>query len=217
MPHEGMQLCKAYGIPVIESSLARSPEEAVRIADQMGYPVVLKVVSRDILHKTDVGGVILNVSNGQEVRSAYERLIANVSRSRPEARIDGVLVSKMARPGVELLMGVNRDKTFGHVILFGMGGILTELLEDVSIRISPIDKAEAIEMINEIRGRKLLEGFRGGEKVNKEVLAETLVSLGRMVEENKEISSIDLNPVMGYADGAIAVDVKIVVSSGELP
>ncbi|MCS7142931.1 MAG: acetate--CoA ligase family protein [Aigarchaeota archaeon] len=210
---ECARLCGSYGIPIVDSGLAKNVEEAVRVAEKIGYPVALKVESSEILHKSDVGGVLLNITDGESLRRAYNQLVENVRKSKPGANIDGVSVSRMAKPGKELIIGANKDRTFGHVLLFGLGGIFTEVFEDFSLRVAPIYKEEALEMINEIRGAKILEGYRGTEKVDKDALAEILMAIGRMVTENPEITSLDLNPVIGYSRGATVVDVKVVFDS----
>ncbi|MEM4415509.1 MAG: acetate--CoA ligase family protein [Candidatus Caldarchaeum sp.] len=213
LEHEAADLCKVYGIPVVEAALAKSVEEAVKHAERIGFPVVLKIVSRDILHKSDVGGVILDIASSEEVKRAYNDVIARVRERRPTARIDGVLVAKRARQGKEFIIGMTRDKTFGPVVVFGLGGVFTELLRDISLRVAPIGRREAFEMMSEIKGAKVLHGYRGEGPVDKEALADIIAAVGRMGYENPEIESVDLNPVAAYESGALVMDAKIILSS----
>lgn len=212
LEHEAGSLCSAYGIPVVEAALARNAEEAVRNAERIGFPVVLKVVSRHILHKSDVGGVVVGLSSSEDVRRGYAEIISRIEERRPGSRIEGVLVAKMARQGRELIIGAKRDKTFGPVLLFGLGGVFVEVLGDVSLRVAPITRLEALEMMSEIKGAKILDGYRGEGPVDKEALAEILIALGRMAHENPEIESVDLNPVTAYESGAVVIDAKVLLT-----
>jgi len=200
-----MDLTKRYGIHLPDYAIATSSGEAVKHASKLGYPVVLKVLSEKIVHKTDVGGVKLNLRTAEEVKHAYSEIVKRAGKSR----IEGMLVQKMARPGVELLVGGKRDAQFGPVIAFGLGGIFVEVFKDVSLRICPIDKEEARKMIREIKGYPLLRGARGTKPADTEALADLLVSVSNLMTENR-VKELDLNPVLAYPQGYVAVDARVI-------
>jgi acyl-CoA synthetase (NDP forming) len=208
---ESKELLKSAKIPVVDTKLATSKTEAVELAKKMGFPVVMKIVSPDIVHKTDSGGVKLGVQNGTQAGKAYSEIIANVKKHDPRAKIVGVSVQKMARPGVEVIIGMTKDAQFGPVIMFGLGGILVEVLKDVSFRIVPMTKRDAAEMIEEIKGYPLLKGYRGSEPANIPYLEELIVKVSDFVDKNPEIKELDLNPVFAYKDGGIAVDARVIL------
>lgn len=208
---ESKRLLKGAGIRTTEVRLARSKEEAVSIGKQIGYPVVLKIHSSDIIHKSDVGGVKLGLASEDQITSAYDEIIASVKQKEPKAIIDGVLVQRMARPGVEVIIGMSKDPQFGPVLMFGIGGILVEILKDVSFRIVPIARRDASQMIKEIKGYPLLEGYRGQEPANVPLLEEMLLKLSDFVEQTPQIKEIDLNPIFAYADDAVAVDARVIL------
>lgn len=208
---EAKELLKQAGVSVIETKLAVSREEAISISQQLGFPVVLKIVSPDIIHKSDAGGVKLNLETPEQVGKSYDEMMAAIKKQNPNARINGVSVQKMARPGVEVIIGVSKDAQFGPVIMFGLGGILVEILEDVSFRIIPLTRRDAREMIKEIKGYPLLEGYRGQEPVDISNLEELILKVSSFIEQNPEVKELDLNPVFAYGDGAIAVDARIVL------
>jgi len=211
LEHEAYAVAEYYNIPVPKVGLAKTPEEAGDIAEKLGYPVVLKIVSPDITHKSDVGGVIVGVGGRENVVSAARRIFENVSRKAPHARIAGILVQKMVPQGFEVIVGGLRDSIFGPVVMFGIGGIFVEVLRDVSFRVAPITREEALEMIREIRSYKLLEGYRGQPPVSKEALARIIVGVANMLLENSEIESVDLNPIMAFPDTAIVADARILL------
>lgn len=211
LEHEAFEVIRAYGIPAPETALAKTPEEAVALAEKIGYPLVLKIVSPDISHKSDVGGVILNVKSKEEVVEAFNKIHENVSRKAPGAKIVGVLIQKMAPQGLEVIIGGLRDNIFGPVVMFGLGGIFVEVLRDVSFRIAPLTEEDALEMMKEIKASKLLDGYRGQPPVDKKALAEILISISKLLEENPEIESVDLNPVMAYPDKVAVVDARIIL------
>lgn len=211
LEHEAYAVVKYYGIPVPEVGLAKSPEEAGEIADKIGYPVVLKIVSPDITHKSDVGGVIVGLKTKEDVIEGAKKILENVSKKASNARITGVLVQKMVPYGLEVIVGGLRDNIFGAIVMFGLGGIFVEVLRDVSFRVAPISIDDALEMINEIRSHKLLEGYRGKPPVNKKALANIVVGVSKLLLENPEIESIDLNPIMAFPDKAIVADARIIV------
>jgi len=208
---ESKELLKSAGINVIDTRLATSREEAISISRQFGFPVVLKIVSPDIVHKSDAGGVRLGLKTASQVGKAYDQILQAIRQNYPEARIHGVSVQKMARSGVEVIIGMSKDAQFGPVLMFGLGGILVEVLKDVSFRIVPLSRRDAAEMLREIKGYPLLEGYRGGEAVDISYLEELLLKVSNFVEKNPEIMELDLNPIFAYSDGAIAVDARVIL------
>jgi acyl-CoA synthetase (NDP forming) len=210
---ESKELLKQAGISVTDTRLATSQEEAVSISKQLGFPVVLKVASPDVVHKSDAGGVKVGLRTSKQVSKAYDDIVGAIGQKEPQARIQGVSVQKMARPGVEVIIGMSKDAQFGPVLMFGLGGILVEILKDVSFRIVPLTRRDAGEMIREIKGYPLLEGYRAQEPVDVANLEDLLVKVSSFVEQNPEIKELDLNPIFAYSDGAIAVDARIVLEA----
>ncbi len=208
---EAKQVCTAGGISATETYLASSQKEAVALSGKIGFPVVLKIASPDITHKTDAGGVKVGLKNKAEVKQAYREIMASVRSKYPEAKIDGVSVQAMARPGTEIIIGIFKDPQFGPVIMFGLGGIFVEVLKDVSFRIVPIVRRDAAEMIEEIKGYALLQGYRGHEPAHLRSLEDMLLKVSALVEKTPGIKEIDLNPVFAYKDSALAVDARIVL------
>jgi acyl-CoA synthetase (NDP forming) len=214
---ESKALLSEAGIPIVETKLAASKEEAIVISKRLGFPVALKIVSPDIAHKSDVGGVKLGLKTSKQVKEAYDEIISSVQHQCPKAIIDGVSVQKMARPGTEVIIGMTKDAQFGPVLMFGLGGILVELLKDVSFRIVPLEREDAQEMIREIKGYPLLEGYRGSEPVDVSILEEILLKVSRFVDNNPEIKELDLNPIFAYKDGAVAVDARVILEGNPTP
>ncbi|NOQ39631.1 MAG: CoA-binding protein [Anaerolineales bacterium] len=213
---EAWDILKAYGLSIPRSVLAKTPQEAVEIAGEIGYPVVLKIASPDILHKTDVGGVKVGLETPEQVQDAFELMIYRTERYLPDAQIWGCQVQEMAPPGgLEVLIGMNRDPQFGPLVTFGLGGIYVEALKDVTFRVAPFTRLEAQAMLEEIRSKALLEGIRGKPPVDKEAIIETLLRMGQLVQEFPEIAEFDINPLIVYpkGQGAIAIDMRLVLSS----
>jgi len=208
---ESKQILKEAGINTTEIKLARTKEEAVSHSKELGFPVVLKIVSPDILHKTDVGGVKLGLNNEGDVGNAYDGIISMIKKQEPAAKIQGVSVQPMARPATEVIIGMSKDPQFGPVLMFGLGGILVEVLKDVSFRIVPLTKRDAREMIGEIKGYPILEGYRGQEPANIAVLEELLLKVSEFVDSRPEIAELDINPIFAYSDGALAVDARVIL------
>jgi acyl-CoA synthetase (NDP forming) len=202
---ETKALLARYGIPVNEGRAARSAEEAAEGARHIGFPVVVKVLSDKIAHKSDLGLVVLNVCNPDGVRDAYEDIMEKARGPDPEAR---VAVEAMADPGVEVIVGAKRDPQFGPTVLFGLGGIFVEVFKDVSIRVAPVDRAMALDMMKEVKGFAILKGFRGKKGVDLEALAGIIVSTSRLMMEEDRVLELDMNPVMAYEEGAVAVDAR---------
>jgi len=210
---ESKEFLKEAGISVIDTKLATSQDEAISLSRQFGFPVVLKIASPDITHKSDIGGVKLELKTARQVGKAYDSILRAAKQKHPQAMVQGVSVQKMARPGVEVIIGVTKDAQFGPVIMFGLGGILVEVLKDVTFRIVPLTRRDAREMIREIKGYPLLEGYRGQEAVDVDKLEECLVKISQFVEQNPEIKELDLNPIFAYSDGAVVVDARLVLES----
>jgi len=212
---EAREVLEAYGFPVPQSRLAETPEEAVDIAEEIGYPVVLKVASPDILHKTDVGGVKLNLSSRGDVRDAFDLIVYRTSRYMPDARVWGCLVQEMVIGGREVLVGMNRDPQFGPLVAFGLGGIYVEALKDVAFRIAPFSRQEAEEMIHEIRSYPLLEGVRGEPPADHEAMIDALMRISQLVTDFPEIVELDINPLTVFEEhrGAMAIDMRLVLAS----
>ena len=212
LENEARDVCQAYGIPVPDGGFAKTKEEALNLARRVGYPVVLKIVSPQVLHKSDVGGVKVGISSDEELSTSFDEIISKVKGNVPRAEIRGLLVSKMVGKGVETIIGMKKDKIFGPVVMFGIGGIFVEVYKDVSFRVCPVSDLDAEEMIREIKGFKLLEGFRGLPKANLEALKDVLKKTCLLASENPEIDSIDLNPTAVDEKGALALDTRIIVS-----
>lgn len=208
---ESKQILKEVGINTSDIELARSKEEAVAHSQELGYPVVLKIVSPDILHKTDVGGVKLSLNNKEDVGNAYDEIISAIKKHQPSAKIQGVSVQPMARPATEVIIGMSKDPQFGPVLMFGLGGILVEVLKDISFRIVPLTGRDANEMIREIKGYPVLEGYRGQEPANIAVLEQMLLKVSEFVESKPEIKELDINPIFAYSDSALAIDARVIL------
>ena len=206
-------MLKAAGIPVVDTRFARTMKEAVAISKELGFPVALKVMSAEVVHKSDAGGVKLKLGNASQVEKAYSAMMESVKAMYPKAKIDGVSVQKMARSGVEVIVGMSKDPQFGPVLMFGLGGVLVELLKDVAFRIVPVTKFDAAEMIREIKGFPMLTGFRGSEPCDLEALENLIVKVSDFVEQHPEVKELDLNPVFAYKDGVVAVDARVVLES----
>lgn len=210
---ESKEMLHAAGVPVVETRLARNMKEAVAISREMGYPVALKLMSEDVVHKSDAGGVQLGLRNNSQVEKAYSAMMKSVRAAYPGAKIDGVSVQRMARPGVEVIVGMSKDPQFGPVLMFGLGGIMVELLKDVSFRIVPVTKFDASEMIREIKGFPMLQGFRGSKPCDLDALENLIVRVSEFVDCNPQIKELDLNPVFAYEDGVLAVDARLVIEA----
>jgi acetyl coenzyme A synthetase (ADP forming)-like protein len=215
---EAKQVADAYGIPVPQEALAASADEAVAAADRMGYPVVLKIVSPDILHKTEAGGVLVGVASANAVREGYDTIVRNATAYEAGARIDGVQVQQMLPSGAqEVIVGAVTDPSFGKLVAFGLGGVLVELLKDVTFRLAPVTPDEALSMLDGIQAAPMLRGIRGAEAVDREAIASIVVGVSELVADFPEIAEVDLNPVFATPQGATAVDVRIIVEFNPPP
>ena len=210
---EAKQLLHKAGIPVIEARLARTKSEAINISKEIGFPVALKIISPDIIHKSDTGGVKLGLESVGKVRNAYSEMMASVKQTMPNAGIEGVSVQKMATSGVELIIGMNKDPQFGPVIMFGLGGILVEVLKDVAFRLVPVSKLDAAEMVREIKGFVLLQGYRGQKPVDISRLEDIIVQVSDFIEKNPRIKELDLNPLFADGENIVAADARIVLEA----
>lgn len=208
---EAKQILKTYGIRVTKEEVATSPEEAVAAAARIGYPVVLKILSPDILHKTEAGGVKLNLDTPEKVLAAYKEIIANTSACQPGARIKGVLVQEMLPVGVEVIIGISQDPVFGPVVMFGLGGIFVEVLQDIALRVVPLTRSDAYEMIEEIKGRRILDGVRGQPPVNKSAIVEVILKVAQLAQDFPQIKELDINPLICSGKGVWVADALIVL------
>lgn len=207
---EGKKVCDIYGIPVPKEEVAENAQQASEIADQMGYPVVLKIVSPQILHKTESGGVLVGVKSPEEVRKGFDTIVENAKRYNPEADVLGVQVQQMVQGGQEVIVGAVTDGSFGKLVAFGLGGILVEIMKDVTFRLAPVSRDEALSMLDGVQAAELLKGARGQKPADRDALAKLIVNVSRLVSDFPEISELDLNPVFARSDGAVAADVRIV-------
>jgi acetyl-CoA synthetase (ADP-forming) len=208
---EAKEVCREYCIPVTKFELAESEAEAVRFAIGIGYPVVLKVVSPDVIHKSDVGGVEIGLKGDDDVRRGYHRIMENVKKNNPKARIVGITVQEMAPPSTEVIVGAIKDPQFGPVVMFGLGGIFVEVLKDVAFRVVPFTEDEASDMISEIKAYPILKGYRNTPPADTKAIADILLSTSRLMTDHPVIKEIDLNPILVYEKGAKAVDARIII------
>ncbi|MGD0422920.1 MAG: acetate--CoA ligase family protein [Candidatus Bathyarchaeia archaeon] len=210
---EAKSICRAYGLSVPKFKVATRLNQAVKFAEKIGFPVAMKIVSPDIIHKTEAGGVLLNIHTGNEVEKGFSKLVSNAKAFKKTVRVDGVLIEHMARAGLEVIVGGMRDDQFGPVVMFGLGGIFTEVLDDVSFGLAPIEKLDAREMIRGIRGYRALTGFRDQPPVDERAIASIVIQTSKIMNENQQIGQIDLNPVMAYRRGCSVVDARMLLAS----
>src|SRR4030088_2288572 len=208
---EGKLVCDAYGIPVPKEGVAKSAADASKIATEMGFPVVMKIVSPDILHKTEAGGVMVGVKTAADVERNYAAILANAKKYKADAKIEGIQVQQMLPGGTEVFVGSITDGSFGKLVAFGLGGVLVEVLKDVTFRLAPATKDDALSMLDGIQAHDMLKGVRGGDPVSRDARADVIVKVSRLVSDFPEIVELDLNPVFATKKDAIAADVRIVV------
>ncbi len=209
--YEAKELLASVGIPVTRSVLAKDANEAVELAKKIGFPIVCKIVSPDILHKSDAGGVRIGIQTPEEVKKAYNDIIANAKRYKPNANIVGILIQEMAPQGREVIVGAIKDPQFGPALMFGLGGIFVEILKDVAFRVAPLTEFDARSMIKEIKGYPLLQGARGENPVDEEALVKILLGVSKLVSSNREIVELDLNPIFAYPKGAKVADARVML------
>ena len=208
---EAKSVCLEYGIPVVESVLAGCAEEAAAAAGRIGFPVVLKVVSPDIIHKTEAGGVLVNLKSEAEVAAGYKKIVANAAKYRADAEVVGVLVAELAPPATEVIVGALKDPQFGQTVMFGLGGIFVEMLKDVSFRVAPLTEDDARDMITQLKAYPLLTGYRNTPAADVDALVKILCNTSRLVMEHPQIKELDLNPIRAYPKGVKTLDARIIL------
>jgi acetyl-CoA synthetase (ADP-forming) len=208
---EAKTICSQYCIPITKFNLSRNEKEAVKQADQIGYPIVLKIISPDVIHKSDAGGVIINLRNAQEVSTGYRKIIENVKKYNSDAKIIGVLIQEMAPQATEVIIGAIKDPQFGQTVMIGLGGIFVEILKDTNFRVAPLTSQDAIEMITQLKAFPVLKGYRNTPPADIDALVDILCNTSRLVMDHPEIKELDLNPVMAYQKGAKTVDARIIL------
>jgi acetyl coenzyme A synthetase (ADP forming)-like protein len=214
---EGKLVCDAYGIPVPKEGVAKSAAEAAKIATEMGFPVVMKIVSPDILHKTEAGGVMVGVKTAADVQKNYETILANAKKYKSDAKIEGIQVQQMLLGGQEVIVGAVTDGSFGKLVAFGLGGVLVEVLKDITFRLAPATKDDALSMLDGIQAHEMLKGVRGSDPANRDAIADIIVNVSKLITDFPEITEMDLNPVFATKSNAIAADVRIVVDFDPKP
>jgi acetyl coenzyme A synthetase (ADP forming)-like protein len=214
---EGKLVCDAYGIPVPGEGVAKSAAEAAKIATDMGFPVVMKIVSPDILHKTEAGGVMVGVKTAADVEKNYATILANAKKYKSDAKIEGIQVQQMLLGGQEVIVGAVTDGSFGKLVAFGLGGVLVEVLKDITFRLAPATKEDALSMLDGIQAHEMLKGVRGADPANRDAIANIIVNVSRLITDFPEIAEMDLNPVFATKDSAVAADVRIVVDFAPKP
>lgn len=208
---EAREILKHYKIPIVKGEVVKTIEQALNFVEKNGYPVVLKVVSPQIVHKTDFDAVILNIRNEKQLYESFSQIVKNVRKKKPRAKIQGIFIQEMMEGGYEVFVGGKKDQTFDQTIAFGLGGVFVEVFDDVSFRIVPISKKDASEMIREIKGSKVLAGYRGKKPADFKSLVDVLTKTSRMLEKNPEIQELDINPIFALPDRAVAVDARIII------
>jgi len=208
---EAKELLREYKIPVPNFKLIKNEDEVSKIAEGIGYPIVMKIVSPDIVHKSDAGGVKVGIENENEAKLAYREIIFKAKKYNKEARILGVIASPLIPQGTEVIVGMTKDPHFGPVAMFGLGGIFVEILKDVSFRILPLKEKDAQEMIAEIKGYEILKGVRGELPKDIEAIRETLIKISQLTMENPEINEIDLNPIFVFEKGLQVIDARMIL------
>jgi succinyl-CoA synthetase beta subunit len=208
--HQSKLFLKSYGIPVTREEMAANPDEAVKLAKKMGFPVVLKGESPELTHKTEMNVIELNLSTEEDVRKAYDRIMSTGVVPK-----GGILVQEMIKGQRELVVGLSRDPQFGPCVMFGLGGIYTEILRDVSFRVAPLTEFDAMQMMEEIKAKKILDEFRGKPAVDKSVLAKALIAVGQIGLENDEVKELDINPLIISGSQPVAVDALVILGNGK--
>ena len=222
LEHEAKDIMKAYGIPIPAYSTASTADEAVAKSKEIGFPVVLKILSKDILHKSDAGGVIINIKDEDSVRKAFDEIMKNATNFGKEKEIEvdlsrGVFISDFVDMGTEIIVGVTMDPQFGHALMVGLGGIFVEVLKDVSFRLIPFTEVDAREMLGELKAYKILEGVRGQGPRDVDSLIKVMLAVSKMIVENPEITELDCNPTFVYekGKGSLVVDARILIGNSD--
>jgi acetate---CoA ligase (ADP-forming) subunit beta len=208
---EAKIICTDYNLPVTKFMIAKNEKDVGLFAEKIGYPIVLKIISPDIIHKTEAGGVLVNLKNTVEVMAGYRKILENARKYNSNAEVVGILVQEMAPQSTEVIVGALKDPQFGQTIMFGLGGIFVELLKDVSFRVAPLTSGDAQEMITQLKAFPLLKGYRNTPPVGIDALISIICSTSRLVMENPDIKELDLNPIMAYSKSAKIVDARIIL------
>lgn len=209
---EAKEFCACYGLPVPKHKVAATVKQAIEGAEAIGFPIAMKVLSKDIIHKSEAGCVELNIKNEEEVKKAFNSIMHNALKFHPNAEINGVIIEELLPKGIEVAVGALRDVEFGPTVMFGLGGIFIEIMKDVTFRVAPITTEEAKRMMREVKTYRLLEGYRGQEPADIETLAKILETTSKIMVENEEINQIDLNPIITWKKGAKIADAKILLN-----
>ncbi len=211
LPDEALAIVKIFGVDVPEYALVNTVEEAVEVSKKIGFPLVLKIASQDILHKSDIGGVVVNLENEEELEKGYNVVFDNMKKRVPDARIGGVLIQKQLPEATQLIVGGVCDEQFGPTVMFGLGGVFVELFKDVSFRIAPVTETEAMEMVTEIKAYPVLSGYRGSKKLDVEQVAKTIVNISDLITNISIIKEVELNPLLAYENSVEAVDARVIL------
>lgn len=211
LPDEALDIVKLFGIDVPDHVLVKTPEEAVKVSTEIGFPLVMKIASSDAIHKSGIGGVVLGINGAKEVEGNYNKIMRNLRREMPDAQISGILLQKQIPETTHLIVGGIHDEQFGPVVMFGMGGVLVELFKDVSFRIAPVTEEEALEMIKEIKAYPVLSGYRGLKMVDIKQIAKTVIIISDLISNISIIKEVELNPLLAYEKKVVAVDAKVIL------
>ncbi len=211
LPQESLEIIKHSGIGVPDYALVKTVEDLVEVSRTIGFPLVLKIASQDVLHKSDIGGVVTDLRNIEDVERNYHKVIDNLKRNVPDARIDGVLIQKQIPETTQLIVGGIYDEQFGPAVMFGLGGVFVELYNDVSFRIAPVTEAEALEMIKEIKAYPVLSGYRGQKKIDVIQVAKTIINISELITKNSTMKEVELNPLFAYEKSVKAVDARVIL------
>jgi acetyl-CoA synthetase (ADP-forming) len=209
--YESKKALEQENFPVNKFELARSKEEALEIAQRLGFPLVAKIVSAQIVHKTDIGGIVVGIRDQDELAAAYDQITAAAQEKAPEAKVDGILLEQMVTDGVEVIIGSTIDPVFGRILMFGLGGVFVEVLKDVSFRLVPLTRYDAKEMIEEIKAAKVLDGFRGRPPTDKDAIVDLILKTADFLQAHDDITELDLNPVFALEKGVSIVDARIIL------
>jgi acyl-CoA synthetase (NDP forming) len=211
LPDEALDIVKLFGIDVPDHVLVKTPEEAVKVSTEIGFPLVMKIASSEAIHKSEKGGVVLGIQGVQEVEENYNKIMGNLRREMHDAQISGILLQKQIPETTHLIVGGIHDEQFGPVVMFGMGGVLVELFKDVSFRIAPVTEEEALEMIKEIKAYPALSGYRGSKVLDIKQIAKTIIIISDLISNISIINEVELNPLLAYEKNVVAVDAKVIL------
>ncbi len=211
LPDEALDIVNLFGVDVPGHILAKTPEEAVKVSGEIGFPLVMKIASSEAIHKSEKGGVILGIKGVQEVEKNYNKIMIDLKREMPDAQISGILLQKQIPEATHLIVGGLHDEQFGPVVMFGMGGVLVELFKDVSFRIAPVTEAEALEMIKEIKAYPALSGYRGSKMLDIKQVVKTIIIISELISKISTIKEVELNPLLVYEKDVMAVDAKVIL------